>query len=409
MNNSRVGSSRHSGSSIPSLAPSRGSAHSHPWCASMNGTPVHTVPGTGLSTPMSVSLHSLEERAVDSDAALEEEMRQPTIKRRDSKVESHQWFENHQQTRPLVKGVRPQTKRWQRRRTTHQSGRYSKPQLVFPPVPRTRRCVTSFDDLANQDDLHHMMADMCRKIRREAEHEDHGRDAVRLLMLRQELGRLCDRRIGKLIGKNESAPGTLPPGFIDSGGALAASQSADVQRPEMNADRKLLSRRRKHRLECRTTFNALYDSGSVATLCNGATIPKIPRPRGLNKYGKCTEVPQEPEEDEESDGKLRSPVPCVQKKLEELQAERSRRRANATFTPVQTPVHALTVDSHTRYTEQCGTRMLLPLTGVLNQVSQKPNHVDLSKRRLGNRIMEVLAQELTGSPELQYLDLSHNA
>eukprot|EP00656_Telonema_subtile_P027281 TRINITY_DN2932_c0_g1_i2.p1 TRINITY_DN2932_c0_g1~~TRINITY_DN2932_c0_g1_i2.p1 ORF type:complete len:430 (-),score=54.02 TRINITY_DN2932_c0_g1_i2:143-1432(-) len=304
----------------------------------------------------------------------------------------HQWWESHHQTRPLVPGERPRTKSWQRRRTGYQSGHYAQAQLVFPPVPRARRCVTSMDDLCNQDDLHHMLADMCRKTK------DHGvseRDTTRLLMLRQELSKLCDRRIGK-----ECDDQGLSHLIHPTSGKPTASEDPSE---EHNSQRVLLSRTRKHRLKCRKTFTALYDSSSVATLCSGRSIPTVPRPGAPDAYGKVHQHQQLGG----GAGMLTSPIPCVQRQLEALAGQRE--APSAAQDETSTPRRAVSTPKRDKFASECIHRRVLPMTGMLEKVKKDPKHINLAQMRLGDRLCEVLAMELAEAESaIESIDLSHN-
>lgn len=343
-----------------------------PWCAEL---PMH-----GLHAGLLQSMNTPPDSEVSTPHGV-------------IKSDPHQWWENHHQTRPLVPGVRPRTKSWQRRRTGYQSGHYSQPQLVFPPVARARRCVTSMDDLANQDDLHHMLADMCRKTKHEGPTE---RDTTRLLMLRQELARLCDRRIGKSCDEEHMGQ-ALHPTF----GVTPIEEPVE----ELNGHRVLLSRTRKHRRQCRKTFSALYDSDSVATLCSGQSIPTVPRPEAPDAYGRLQRKRNQLSVGQA--GMLTSPIPSVQRQLEAL--KQTRERMNAEREAVSTPERLVSTPNRTKFTNECLNRKVLPMTGLLEKMKKDPKHINLSKMRLGDRLGEVLANELEDSEYgAEHLDLSHN-
>ena len=94
-------------------------------------------------------------------------------------------------------------------------------------------------------------------------------------------------------------------------------------------------------------------------------------PRAINESGPPTDS---------------SPVPSVNAQLQLLQESR---RATTPPAP-QTPgdVEALPADE-ALFMQQCEMRSVLPLLGVYRRLKANPEHLDLNKLQLGDRLLEV--------------------
>ena len=112
-------------------------------------------------------------------------------------------------------------------------------------------CGCRSDCSVAQDDLHHMLAEMCRKGR-QSDPED--QNAARILMLRQQLAQLCDKR----LGKNLYAPAEPPARAYGMVGGKPTQAQVRATVPEINNRGELLSRSRKRRAAGLKDFSALY-------------------------------------------------------------------------------------------------------------------------------------------------------